>query len=67
MRKKITLTNITDDRESEIIKNMYKCIVKYRFTDDPEDMVREHVPTWKAEYGALELVPAFPGKSIILL
>ena len=67
MSEKITLTNITDDRESEIINNMYKCIVKYRFTDDPEDTVREHVPTWKAEHNALELVRAFPGKSVILL
>lgn len=43
--------------------------VQYRFTDDPEDTVREWLdpPVYNLELGAYEILPAFPGKSVILL
>jgi hypothetical protein len=43
--------------------------VKYRFTDDPEDMVREwkEPPTWDEKNEVYCILPAFPGKSIIVL
>ena len=56
------------EQEKEILEQ-HKCVIKYRFSDDPEDMVREIEPTWKwiEEYQAYEIMPAFPGKQVILL
>lgn len=44
-------------------------VIKYRFSDDPETTVREHVvvPKWLEKYQAFELMPPFEGKSVILL
>lgn len=39
-------------------------IIRYRFSDDPKDMIREHIVkyVWKPEYEAYEIMPPFPGK-----
>lgn len=55
----------------EMISPLHKTIIKYRFSDDPIDMVREYesTPTWDEKAKAFCLIPAdaFPGKSIILI
>lgn len=69
--RRVFLSNVTDDGETLDINERYQMAIKYRFEDDPEDMVREYAynPTWDENLEAWCLIPAdtFPGKSIILI
>ncbi len=65
----ITMTNETGIKESLELLARHKQAIKYRFTDDPEDMVREYEPLWKwqEDKQAYLLMEGFPDKQVILL
>lgn len=51
------------------VEDDWQYCVKYRFSDDPEDMIREWLepPIYNLELGAYEILPPFPNKSVIVI